>query len=133
MAIALDATVSGDSANTYVTATEADDYFASHFSEAKTSVWNEWVASGTESISFSISPSHTASASISRSPEWMGDVEGDAPDDEPQWPEPYGGSVPLKLDIEEARKALEAMEKLGGLMGDSVDDIIRRVYKDVLK
>jgi hypothetical protein len=37
------------------------------------------------------------------------------------------------LDVEEARKALEAMEKLGGLMGDSVDDIIRRVYKDVLK
>lgn len=40
MAIELDATSSGSSANTYVTTAEADEYFAAHFSTAKTSVWS---------------------------------------------------------------------------------------------
>ena len=97
-----------------------------------------WVDEG--SFSFSISPSH--STSVSASPEWMGHIEDttdDLADEEEEeedgqdWPEPYGGSVPLKLDIEEARKAVEAMEKLGGLMGESADDFLRRVFKDVLK
>jgi len=40
MAIELDATSSGGSANTYVTVAEADAYFAAHFSQAKTSAWS---------------------------------------------------------------------------------------------
>lgn len=39
MAIELDATPSSSEANSYVTAAEADEYFAAHFSLAKTSVW----------------------------------------------------------------------------------------------
>ena len=39
MAIALDATQSGSGANTYLTEAEANEYFAAHFSQAKSSVW----------------------------------------------------------------------------------------------
>jgi hypothetical protein len=110
-----------------------------------------------ESISISASASNSSSVSPSTTPSCSYSISASVSPSH-EWPSPSAAWVPAEaygavpgvlvtnnraygkgmviqntLTPEEMRKRLEAMEKLGGLMGDSVDDIIRRVYKDVLK